>query len=211
MLVDYLEFGDTLAPGSADVVLLLHLHQAGAGQAGDEGQWECPNDQHRADIARHLVHTEGGHKTQGFAEEKQETRGQHKAGYGGAQGGQHHEKPVNQLVLAQRAHRAEQDSGKHHHQGGVDADGQRKGEAVGYDLVDSQAGLGVGDAEIPPEEVAQIDDVLLPQRLVQAVLGHHGRLNFGIGQLLRGKGVAGDRFHQKECDRDDKKDGDQCG
>ena len=42
--------------------------------------------------------------------------------------------------------------------------GQRKGEAVGYDLVDSQAGLGVGDAEIPPEEVAQIDDVLLPQR-----------------------------------------------
>ena len=35
VLVDYLEFGDTLAPGSADVVLLLHLHQAGAGQAGD--------------------------------------------------------------------------------------------------------------------------------------------------------------------------------
>mgnify|MGYP007008373169 CR=1 FL=1 len=56
-----------------------------------EGQGECPNDQHRADTARHLVHTEGGHKTQGFAEEKQETRGQHKAGYGGAQGGQHHE------------------------------------------------------------------------------------------------------------------------
>ena len=146
------------------------------------------------------------------AEKKQETRGQHKAGYGGAQGGQHHEKPVNQLVLAQRAHRAEQDSGKHHHQGGVDADGQRKGEAVGYDLVDSQAGLGVGDAEIPArKDVRQIDDVLLPQRLIQAVLGHHGRLNFGIGHLLRGKGVAGDRFHQKECDRDDKKDGDQCG
>ena len=205
MLVDYLEFGDTLAPGSADVVLLLHLHQAGAGQAGDEGQWECPNDQHRADIARHLVHTEGGHKTQGFAEGKQEARGQHKAGYGGAQGGQHHEKPVNQLVLAQRAHRAEQDSGKHHHQGGVDADGQRKGEAVGYDLVDSQAGLGVGDAEIPPEEVAQIDDVLLPTAAGPGLLLASWPPQFRDWASSPRQRVAGDRFHQKECDRDDKK------
>ena len=78
------------------------------------------------------------------------------------------------------------------------------------DIVHPAVFLGVGDAEIAAGDIAQIDHVLSPQRLVQPIfcfkvcsyLGRHG--------FVACQGVARHGVHAKKCGAGDKPDGHQA-
>ena len=111
--------------------------------------------------------------------------------------------------MSEGGQQAERDAQHDDGHRGIGADTQRVREARCDDLVGGEAALLVRGAEVALSIVGQTRQVLLPKRLVEAVLLVHGRAQLRVGHLLGVERVAGNGVHEKERRRHDKPYGDE--
>ena len=98
-----------------------------------------------------------------------------------------------------------EDDGQRHR---AEAEVERDREGGADDVVDPAAALGERIAEVALGEVRHVDEVLLEERLIEAVVGVQARPDLG-GDARAGEGVAGDEPHQEEGDRRQNEDRDE--
>ena len=191
---DDLAPAQALGDGGADVVGGDHLEHGGAHVAGDR--------RHGGE-----AEGEGGHEGGGEAlvagdredrplhrEEVLQQAADDEARDRDADEDEDDGEVVEALAAVERREDAEpeaEDDGERH---GAEAEVERDREGGPDDVVDPAAALGERVAEVALGEVRHVDQVLLDQRLIEAVVGVQARPDLG-GDARAGEGVAGDEAH----------------
>ena len=102
-------------------------------------------------------------------------------------------------------------AGQHAEDVGDDQRGQRQDQRVGQHLEqdgEHRPALEEGQAELALQKIAEIDEVLLPHRLIEAELLEHRLLLVGVQVLVDERGERRAR-HQPEHEEQDGRDGQQ--
>ena len=115
-------------------------------------------------------------------------------------GGDEAVEAVGPAALAQRAGHPQRKGQRQRQAKREGTEEGRDRQALGDDLADGAAGVVVRKAETPGSGIGEIEDVLLPERLVEVILGFNGHAH-GLGDFaFLAQRPAGDRAHQNEGD-----------
>jgi hypothetical protein len=175
--------------------VLIDLEHRRAHQPGQVGHGAEPEHQRRH---QHVPHrAPAGHRQQRAAEQVVHVHqrelaegGEHEARHRDTENHQEHDDHVRQAVAVQGGERAPQHAAQRGEDDGEDAEGGRDREVLADDVVHLAVLLGERDAEVAAQQVAHVDQVLLAQGLVQAVLGLE--VGADVGSHRRSE-VPGDR------------------
>ena len=119
-------------------------------------------------------------------------------GHGDAQNGQHDNKIVPRPLVLQGGQRAQDRSDQAPQQHAAEADDGGGGHAGGHRANHRLPLVLHGHTEFAVQQIVHIDEILLEQGLVQAVLGHH-RLPDALRRFAgHFKGLSRDRVHQEK-------------
>lgn len=212
MLEDDLPRLEPLGPGRLDILLIDGVQHGGPGLARDiahgvEAQGEA--GQHIA-AGRTVENTwEPAHHA--AAEYEQQQARHHEGGHGDTHGTDHPQRAVRGGAPVIGRQTSQRDAHQHRPEEGKRADLGGDGEHLLDDADHRVVLLHLdGDAEIPPEEIAHILEILDAQRLIQAVLLIQGVQHRLRRRLFTHKGVAWDRLHQEKCQRGHEENRKEC-
>ena len=197
---------EALGAGRADVVGAQHLDHRGAHQAGDDGDLR---QRERDDGQGEVVETHSpeietgyGEPTEPQSEDQRQQRTGDEGRYRNADHGDAHGGIVRSRVLPHGGGDPEANASEKRDRDGESADGKGDGQALGQEFRDVLVLVLHRRAEIACNHIAQVFEVLLMDRLIEAEAGAHVGFDFGGQLAVDGVGVAGRGPHQEEGDGD---------
>ena len=154
----------------------------------------------------------GGQPLEHARKQIQQQNGNDEQRHAHADGRNHHRYAVKQTAALDRRGHTQQHADHEGKQNRQNADARGNREAALDQVVDLHAGVLIGNAEVAVQNLVQIGEILLVERLIQTVFLvealHHG---FRNALFAFGERAAGDGVHQKETGGDEDDDGDNTG
>ncbi len=204
MTHDYHPGRQPFGVSGADIIFTDNLQQASSGQAGDTGRHSRTQGDSWQEIVGETARPFKIEQAQLDHEKPDQQRPHDHVGDGYASDGQESSSVVQRSIVAQGGHGTQGDAHHHSDHGGQNTKLGRDGKGPRQYLADWPAPVLIRIAKIQAPQVLEVVEILLPDRLIQAILLLH-ILDHRLGQGFLGsagevKGPPGYGPHGEEGD-----------